>query len=349
MVALLRVALVTAYDGTPYRGWADVRDVALRPALERVLGQPIRVEAASRTDAGVHARGQVCAFDVERAGMSPDELAKLQYSLNQLLPPELSVRHTALMPSSFDPRSNLGKEYRYALSIGAGARDPLQRLYEWHVPARRGAPAWDAEAAAAAARALEGTHSFGALANTPRGSERKKVVDPVCTLSRVRLHRTGRTRLSVRLTGSRFLYKMARNSVGAIVRVGSGLCRNYTRWGRTEPPKRLIDRAKLAEALGSLRPDLALREASRAPAGRRLSPLAFGAGSGELSLEELQHALRDGAFERSRSVPLTAPAHGLVLHRVNFPPEEGPFAGAVAKVALEEEEEEEEECQDDVW
>ena len=288
MVALLRVALVTAYDGTPYRGWADVRDVALRPALERVLGQPVRVEAASRTDAGVHARGQVCAFDVERAGMSPDELAQLQYSLNQLLPPELSVRHTALMPSSFDPRSNLGKEYRYALSIGAGARDPLQRLYEWQVPARRGAPAWDAEAAEAAARALEGTHSFGALANTPRGSERKKVVDPVCTLSSVRLHRTGRTRLSVRLTGSRFLYKMARNSVGAIVRVGSG----------------------------------------------------------ELSLEELQHALREGAFERSRSVPLTAPAHGLVLHRVDFPPEEGPFAGAAAEVDLEEQEEE---CQDGVW
>ena len=288
MVALLRVALVTAYDGTPYRGWADVRDVALRPALERVLGQPVRVEAASRTDAGVHARGQVCAFDVERAGMSPDELAQLQYSLNQLLPPELSVRHVALMPSSFDPRSNLGKEYRYALSIGAGARDPLQRLYEWQVPARRGAPAWDAEAAAAAARALEGTHSFGALANTPRGSERKKVVDPVCTLSSVRLHWTGRTRLSVRLTGSRFLYKMARNSVGAIVRVGSG----------------------------------------------------------ELSLEELQHALREGAFERSRSVPLTAPAHGLVLHRVDFPPEEGPFAGAAAEVDLEEQEEE---CQDEVW
>ena len=60
-------------------------------------------------------------------------------------------------------------------------------------------------------------------------------------------------------------------------------------------------------------------------------------GSGELSLEELQHALRDGAFERSRSVPLTAPAHGLVLHRVIFPPDEGPFAGAAAELDLEEE------------
>ena len=70
--------------------------------------------------------------------------------------------------------------------------------------------------------------------------------------------------------GSRFLYKMARNSVGAIVRVGSG----------------------------------------------------------ELSLDEVQHALRHGAFERSRSLPLTAPAHGLVLQRVAFAPEDDPFTGA---------------------
>ena len=108
------------------------------------------------------------------------------------------------------------------------------------------------------------------------------------------------------------------------------------------------DRPRLAGAWGSLRPalSLALKEASGAPAGRRLSQLVFVIGSGELSLEELQHALRDGAFERSRSVPLTAPAHGLVLHRVNFPPEKGPFAGAAAEVDLEEENEE---CQGEAW
>ena len=265
-----RIALLTSYDGTPFRGWADLRDVALRPKLERVLGQPVLVEAASRTDAGVHARGQVCAFDVEREDMTPAELAQLTYSLNQLLPPELSVRQAASVPPTFDPRTNQGKEYRYALSIGAGARDPLRRLYEWQVPSRRGAPPWDAEAAAAAARALEGTHAFTAFANTPRGSERRKEVDPVCTLSRVTLQQLGPTQLCVRLVGSRFLYKMARNSVGAIVRVGSG----------------------------------------------------------ELSLDEVQHALRHGAFERSRSLPLTAPAHGLVLQRVAFAPEDDPFTGA---------------------
>ena len=88
-----------------------------------------------------------------------------------------------------------------------------------------------------------------------------------------------------------------------------------------------------------------LEERSLHRVGRRRSPLVLYTGSGELSLEELQHALRDGAFERSRSVPLTAPAHGLVLHRVIFPPDEGPFAGAAAELDLEEELEEGSEVQ----
>ena len=247
----------------------------MRPALERLLGQSVKVEAASRTDAGVHAHGQVCAFDVERAGMAPEEIAQFKYSLNQLLPCELSVRHAASVPLTFDPRTNGGKEYRYAVSIGAGARDPLRRLYEWQVPSRRGAPLADVEAAAAAARVLEGTHAFTAFANKRRGSERRKEVDPVCTLSRVALQQLSPTRLQVRLVGSRFLYKMARNSVGAIVRVGSG----------------------------------------------------------ELRLDEVRHALRHGEFERSRSVPLTAPAHGLVLHSVMFPPEDDPFTARVEEEA----------------
>ena len=110
----------------------------------------------------------------------------------------------------------------------------------------------------------------------------------------------------------------------------------------------MADRPRLAGArgswsLGQPEPEAcsgaerSLGERSLHRAGRRWSPLVLYIGSGELSLEELQHALRDGAFERSRSVPLTAPAHGLVLHRVIFPPDEGPFAGAAAELDLEEE------------
>ena len=119
---------------------------------------------------------------------------------------------------------------------------------------------------------------------------------------------------------------------------------------------RVADRPRLAGArgswsLGQPEPEAcsgaerSLGERSLHRAGRRWSPLVLYIGSGELSLEELQHALRDGAFERSRSVPLTAPAHGLVLHRVIFPPDEGPFAGAAAELDLEEELEEGREVQ----
>ena len=178
------------------------------------------------------------------------------------------------MRPGWDPRSNEGKEYRYAFSVGASAREPLRRLYEWQLPARRGAPSWDAEAAAAAARALQGEHSYAAFANAPRGSERGKVVDPRCTLSRVALRRHGggaggAGRYSVELRGDRFLYKMARNAVGALVRVGAG----------------------------------------------------------ELRLDELEAALRDGEWARSRSLPLTAPPQGLVLHRVFYPSGLDPFGG----------------------
>ena len=119
---------------------------------------------------------------------------------------------------------------------------------------------------------------------------------------------------------------------------------------------RVADRPRLAGArgswsLGQPEPEAcsgterSLGARSLHRAGRRRSPLVLYIGSGELSLEELQHALRDGAFERSRSVPLTAPAHGLVLHRVIFPPDEGPFAGAAAELDLEEELEEGREVQ----
>tara|TARA_B110001452_G_scaffold261052_1_gene259353 strand:+ start:77 stop:1021 length:945 start_codon:yes stop_codon:yes gene_type:complete len=280
-----RLALLTSYDGTPFRGWTDVRDTALRPAIERILGQPVLVEAASRTDAGVHARGQVCAFDVAREQLTSAEISQLAYSLNQLLPSELSVRSAAAVPPGWDPRTNEGKEYRYALRVGAVTRDPLRRLYEWQVPTRRGAPGWDADAAAAAARTLQGTHSFAAFANSLRGSERAKEVDPVCTLSSITLSSASRggddggngggggatddggMQYCVRLRGSRFLYKMARNLAGALVRVGQG----------------------------------------------------------ELSVADLEHALAHGAFERKRSLPLTAPAHGLVLHRVFYAAADEPF------------------------
>ena len=259
-----RVALLLSYDGTPYRGWTDVRDVAVRPALAKIIGaddEPPKLKAASRTDAGVHAAGQVCTFSSSAASASDCE--QLAYSLNQLLPPEVAVRSARSVDASFDPRSTLGKTYLYRLSTRPGSRDPLRRLYEWHRPPRRGASAWDADAVADVATALCGTHSFAAFANRPRGGERNVAVDPVCTLAELSLAEDATTAEEWTFTvrGDRFLYKMVRNLVGALVKVGTG----------------------------------------------------------ELASDELVDALEHGEWRgRGASVPLTAPAHGLLLQRVEY-------------------------------
>ena len=205
----MRLVLLLSYDGTGFRGWTDVRDSALRPALRRVMGaaELPMVEAASRTDAGVHALGQVCSIQLEK---EPVELNQLMYSLNQLLPDDVCVRNGAFAASTFDVRANVAKEYRYTLST-ARVRDPLRRLYEWHYPSRHSGPAWNVEAARKAARTIVGTHSFSAFGNTPRGAERHAIIDPVCTIEQLELCRLGKTTFQFRLRGDRFLYKMCRN------------------------------------------------------------------------------------------------------------------------------------------
>ncbi len=275
---LTRLALLLAYDGTPFRGWTDVRDT-VRPTLSKVLRQQeVVVEAASRTDAGVHAAGQVCSLPLERAIRDASELSRLRYSMNQLLPPEVAILRAVEVPASCDVRSTAGKEYRYRLSV-ADVRDPLARRHEWHVPLTRSSRLkWSEAAVAQAARKLCGTHDFSGFGNTPRGAERAVEVDPVCSLREVSLGRVvgadgepSASSFELRVVGDRFLYKMVRNIVGALVQVGAG----------------------------------------------------------ELGEAELIDALRSGklsSLKQSRSLPSTAPAHGLVLQRVMYAPADDPFA-----------------------
>ena len=301
----LRLALNVRYDGTAYRGWTDVRDSALRPTLSKVLFKgdldslPL-VEAASRTDAGVHALGQVCsvalggdAKDASPIARAADmlDVKQLAYSLNQLLPADIAIRRAALVDDAFDVRSNIGKTYCYRLSTGAMCRDPLTRLYEWHVPPRRGQSQWDAARVASLATRVCGTHAFTAFGNTPRGAERGLDIDPICTLQEVSLRHhhdsadatlvDGGSALAVpaggedgdawtfTVRGDRFLYKMVRNLVGALVKVGFG----------------------------------------------------------ELEEDEVLEALETGEFaKRPASLPLTAPACGLVLRDVAYL--DDPFAAS---------------------
>ena len=274
LIMLARLAMLVAYDGTDYRGWTDVRDSVLRPTVAKVLrcdvAQPPLIEAASRTDAGVHAVGQVCSLPLPA---SPDgqvlDVGQVAYSLNQLLPAQVAIRSCAVVGDEFDVRANIEKTYAYQFSTSP-CRNPLTRLHAWHVPRRRGRPAWDEMAAASLMERMQGAHSFSAFGTTPRGKERLVPVDPNCELMQLTLapSPTGDDpdAWTITVRGDRFLYKMVRNLVGAIVRVGSG----------------------------------------------------------ELSSDEVLEALASGAFARSASVPLTAPAHGLCLRHVAY--EENPFS-----------------------
>ncbi len=207
------VLLEVAYDGTDFHGWASqsgVRTVedTLRGAVLALDPRASRLRGTSRTDAGVHAEGQLVAFDSER-----DIPAKgWTLGLNQHLPEDLAVRASRAIPPGFSPRfASRGKRYRYRVLVDP-VRDPRWRTRAWRVSEVD--PALMAPEGAAAI----GTHDFAAFRSA--GDERDVTTR---TLTRVEVERGDDPRLlSVVVEGSAFLYNMVRILVGTMVDVGRG-------------------------------------------------------------------------------------------------------------------------------
>jgi tRNA pseudouridine38-40 synthase len=202
-----------AYDGAGFAGWQSqagggaVQDV-IEARLAAVLGAPVRIHGSGRTDAGVHARGQVFHFDADwRHG--PEKLAA---ALRMGLPPAIQIRSVRPAPRDFHARfSARGKLYTYDLHLGDA--DPFARPYCWPIFRPLDLPAM----AAAAAR-LRGRHDFRAFS---AGHGAGRAEDTVRDLRRLDLARRGRrVRLTAEADG--FLYKMVRSLVGALVAVGEG-------------------------------------------------------------------------------------------------------------------------------
>jgi tRNA pseudouridine38-40 synthase len=199
-----------SYDGTRYFGWQKTItgpsiQEELQKAIARITGELVLPEAASRTDRGVHARGQVVQFALAK----PPEPSLLR-SLNAVLPSDIRIRE--LTPHQFHPTLDaFGKEYHYRLSLGP-VQDPTLRLYAWHFHAPL-----DLAKMERAAQELLGTHDFTAFAN-----EEEK--DPICTLHAI----TFKDHLTIVIKGDRFLYKMVRNLIGALVYVGCGKLTSLT-------------------------------------------------------------------------------------------------------------------------
>src|SRR3954447_16939880 len=140
------------YDGTDFRGWARQRDQrtvqgVLEESLERVVRAPVRLSVAGRTDAGVHARGQVASFVSD----SEMDVERLRRAVNGMLAPEIVVLAASLAPSGFDARhSATAREYRYRIDTGE-IPDPFTSRFVWHRPGGLSLPR-----ARAAARDLVG-------------------------------------------------------------------------------------------------------------------------------------------------------------------------------------------------
>jgi tRNA pseudouridine38-40 synthase len=206
--------MVLAYDGTDFHGWqrqAGVRTVQheLESVLRRLFQHPIEVHGASRTDAGVHARGQVAAVMTT----TPIPVDNLPRAIDDHLPLDVAVVHVSLADPAFHPaRDAQAKLYRYR--IFNAWRRPVTELagrYAWHVPYPL-----DLERLRTAAVALVGTHDFAGFASqgSPRGST-------VRTVRQIGVRRCLQEVL-IDVEGGGFLYNQVRNMVGTLVEVGRG-------------------------------------------------------------------------------------------------------------------------------
>jgi tRNA pseudouridine38-40 synthase len=213
--------MTVAYDGSGFKGFADqadgVRTVAgvVQEAAAKVLGHAVKLTCAGRTDAGVHAWGQVVHFDSPRDDSELD-LPALQRSLNKMLKPAVVIRSASTVPFEFDARhSAKGRRYRYTV-LNRPVPDPFLVRTAWHVEGPL-----DVRAMLAAADPFIGEHDFSSFC--------KKPDDPARSLTRrvhdATWHDLGEGVLRFDIDGQSFCQQMVRSIVGTIVDVGLGRAR----------------------------------------------------------------------------------------------------------------------------
>ena len=208
----MRIKAVIAYDGTDYHGFqrqAPEREPSIQGMLERALGkigQVGSVVGAGRTDAGVHASGQVIAFTVDwRHGLSD-----LQRALNAVLPNDIAVLELEQAADTFHPRYDaVSRSYRYRLYT-TPVRDPLQGRYALHVP-----KVLDVVAMQQGLACTIGEHDFAAFGQPTVGES------TVRSIYRATVQAAG-PRITIELEANGFLYRMVRRLVGTLIPIGQG-------------------------------------------------------------------------------------------------------------------------------
>lgn len=204
-----------AYDGTAFVGWqiqpkGETVQVVIERRLREVLKVDTSITGSGRTDAGVHARGQVFHFDAHW----PHGPAKLLTALRVGLPPTIQIKTARRVATDFHARfSAKGKIYHYEICHGAYA-DPFVQAYTWSM-----ARTLNIDAMKKAAKVLAGTHDFRAFSAIAGSGIEKK--DTVRSVRRLEVVARG-NRIRIVAEGNGFLYKMVRSLAGALVDVGIG-------------------------------------------------------------------------------------------------------------------------------
>ncbi|WP_040203279.1 tRNA pseudouridine(38-40) synthase TruA [Neobacillus jeddahensis] len=208
-----RYKCIISYDGSGFSGYqVQPNKRTVQTELEAVLakmhkGELVKVTGSGRTDAGVHARGQVIHFD------SPLPIAesKWENALNSLLPEDIVVRSVKKTSPTFHARFDaVGKEYHYLLQLSS-KRDPFLRHFAYQYPYDL-----NVEAMLEASKYLLGTHDFTSFC-----SAKTEVVDKVRTIEAIDFN-IEKDVLTLRFVGNGFLYNMVRILVGTLIEVGAG-------------------------------------------------------------------------------------------------------------------------------
>ena len=205
------IRLDIEYDGTGFAGWArqpglpSIED-SLHAALGRILQQDISLSVAGRTDAGVHARGQVASFRLDRAAIEPDRLRR---SANQLLPQAIVITGVAVAPADFDARySAMSRSYVYQV-LNRSFPSPFRAPYVHFYPGRL-----HTDQLCEAAALIRGKHDFTAF--TPTVTEHTDFVREITASEWIRIGDL----LVYRITSRGFLRNMVRVLVGTMLEIG---------------------------------------------------------------------------------------------------------------------------------
>ena len=235
-----RIKLIVAYDGTEYSGWqiqpeAPTIEMYLDKAIHELTGENVHVTGASRTDAGVHAYGNVAVFDTEST--IPGD--RFTFALNRFLPVSIVIQDSWEVSSDFHPRHcNTRKTYEYRI-LNTAVPLPQKRNFAWHVTG-----SIDIDKMREAAGYIVGEHDFKSFCCV-----RTQAESTVRTIYSLEVLQEG-SEIIIRIKGNGFLYNMVRIITGTLIQVGKGRfkpeyvkqmleAKDRTVAGQTAPPQGL--------------------------------------------------------------------------------------------------------------